>query len=170
MQALARSSRVVSTPHIRGTPLMPNFPWIFVPTPRVGDKEDVPGFRVNPDSSARQTAGDADYVPGFRLNPDGSIRQPTSGDGAMAAPVAHRPRVPLPKVEGHPGPSLHPPGRWRQIAPGFPWEWDPDPPPLPPPQFGPPHFLPRQPLPPEPWSPEPRPDMPWPLWPPSRQP
>ena len=113
----------------------------------VPKKDRLPGFRV----------GVADDVPGFRLNQDGSIRQSPIEDEAI--PAAHRPRVLLPKMEGNPGPSLHPPGRWRQFAPGFPWEWYPDPPVLPPPP-GPPHFQPRQyqPLPNEPWPPEPRPE------------
>lgn len=140
---------------------MPSSPWIFVPTPRAGEADDVPGFRVKP----RQT--NADAVPGFRVNPDGSTRD----DGAEPVPVSLRPQVPLPKMEGNPGPSLHPPGRWWRRAPGFPWEWIPDLPPLPaPPPFVPPRFLPfpYQPSPSEPRSPEPGRDEPWWLLPPKQ--
>ena len=122
----------------------------------VPKRDRLPGFRV----------GIPDDVPGFRLNQDGSIRQSPSEDAAI--PAAHRPRVPLPKMEGNPGPSLHPPGRWRQFAPGFPWEWYPDLPVLPPPR----HYFPweNQPLPDRPYPSEPRPDEPPQLWPPNRQP
>lgn len=174
MKQSAYLAEVDVQPAHRNQPLMsrdrpmPNYPWIFVPTSRPEESDDVPGFRVNPDGSTRQRIGAADNVPGFRVNPDGSTR----GDGAVPTSVSLKPGVPLPRIEGNPGPSLHPPGRWRQIAPGFPWEWYPDlllPPP--PPRSLPPHFLPRQyqPLPPEPWSPEPRPGEPW-IWPPGRQP
>lgn len=140
---------------LQGPLSMPSFPWIFVPPVRLGEQDDAPGFRVNPDGSTGQPI--ADDVPGFRVSPDGSTRS----DQAVPVPVSLKPRVPLPNAASNPGHSLHPPGKWRQFAPGFPWEWVPDLPPAPPPpQFVPPHFLPYQPLRPEPWSPEPRPDHP----------
>jgi len=158
----------------RGPLPMPNFSWFFVPSSRPDDGDDVPGLHMMAGALAGQSSGgDVKYFPGLQVDLGESTGRPTSDYGAASTPVAYRPLMPLPKIEGNPGPSLHPPGRYRQFAPGFPWEWDPDPPALPsPPPFGRPEFRPPQyqPLPPDQRPPYPWPDGPWPPWPPRRQP
>lgn len=121
-------------------------------------KNRVPAVRI----------GLADYAPDAYANLENSLQQWPPDDETMAVPAAYRPGVPLPGTRPDPGPSLHPPCRWWRVAPGFPWECYPLPPPLPPPPL-PPHFLPPPSVPFPPWLPPGTPD-PWPPAPPKKQP
>jgi len=126
-------------------------------------RDFVPAFRVRLMEDVVPRHRLMDGVPGFRLNPDGSAGQSLPYGQTEPMPVSHKPAVPLPGVRPYPGPGLHPPCEWRQVAPGFPWECVPLPTPLPPPPpFVPPVFQPLPPrLPREPWTPP---------WPPNMQP